>query len=146
MTPDQAGKASKVARRPEADRRQADFFGAPAPTPAAPEHRPTPKLKPKQGIKRQPPQSGSEEVPLCDSIDVMAARLSRTEWNELVATLPDDALAHLVIAIARQLRRRLARSRGRSGKGRTSALERSAQQLIAELGGQGENDDDWYGG
>ena len=132
-----------MARRPEADRRQADFFGAPAPTPAAPEHRPTPKPKPKQGIKRQPSQSGSEEVPLCDSIDVMAARLSRTEWNELVATLPDYALAHLVIATARQLCRRLARSHGRSGKGHTSALERSAQQLIVELGGRGENDDDW---
>lgn len=79
----------------------------------------------------------------------MAARLSRTEWNELVAGLPDDVLAHLVTATVRQLRRRLARGRGRSGrsgKGRTSALERSAQQLIAELSGQGENDDDWYGG
>ena len=63
--------------------------------------------------------------------------------DELVATLPDDALAHLVIATARQLRRRLARSHGRSGKGCASTLERSAQQLIVELGGQGENDDDW---
>ena len=132
-----------VARRPETDRRQADFFGAPAPTPAAPEQSPTPKLKPKPGIKRQPPPSDIEEVPLCDSIDVLAARLSRTEWNKLVAALPDDALAHLVVATARQLRRRLARSRGRDGKGRASALERSAQQLIDELGGQGENDDDW---
>jgi hypothetical protein len=76
---------------------------------------------------------------------VLAARLSRTEWNELAAGLPDDVLAHLVIATVRQLRRRLARGRGRSGKGRIPVLERSAQQLIAELGGQGENDDDWYG-
>jgi len=132
-----------VARRPEADRRQADFFGAPAPTPAAPARRPTPKPKPKQQIEHRSSPSDSEEVLLCDGIDVLVARLSRTEWNELVATLPDDALAHLVIATARQLRRRLARSHGRSGKGRTSALERSAQQLIVELGGQGENDDDW---
>jgi len=80
---------------------------------------------------------------LCDSIDVLAARLSRTKWNELVATLPDDALAHLVVATVRQLRRRLARSHGRSGKGHAPALERSAQQLIAELGGQGDNDDGW---
>ncbi len=132
-----------VARRPEADRRQADFFGAPAPTPDAPEQRPTPRPKPKQGIKRQPPPSDCAEAPLCDSIDVLAARLSRTEWNELVATLPDDALAHLVIATVRQLRRRLARSYGRGGKSRASALERSAQQLITELSGQGENDDGW---
>lgn len=131
-----------VARRPETDQWQADFFRAPAPTPAAPEQRPTAKPKPKPGIKRQPP-SDCAEAPLCDSIDVLAARLSRTEWNELVATLPDDALAHLVIATVRQLRRRLARSRGRSGKGRASALEHSAQQLIAELSGQGENDDGW---
>ena len=74
---------------------------------------------------------------------MLAARLSRTEWNELVATLPDDALAHLVIATVRQLRRRLARSRGRSGKGHASVLERSARQLIDELGGQGESDDGW---
>ena len=132
-----------VARRPETDRRQADFFGAPAPTLAVPEQCPTPKPKPKPGIKRQPPPSDIKEAPLCDSIDVLAARLSRIEWNELVAGLPDDVLAHLVIATVRQLRRRLARSRGRGGKGRTSALERSAQQLIAELGGQGENGDDW---
>ena len=132
-----------MARRPEADRRQADFFGAPAPTPTAPAHRPTPKPKPKQEIKRRPPPSDSEEAPLSNGIDVLAARLSRTEWNELVAALPDEALALLVIATARQLRRRLARSRGRGGKGHASALERSAQQLIVELGGQGENDDGW---
>ena len=134
-----SGKGQKVARRPEVDRRQADFFGTPAPTPAVAEHRPTPKSK--QRIKRRSPPSDSEEAPLCDGIDALAARLSRTEWNELVAALPDDALAHLVIAAARQLRRRLARNRRPGGKGSASALERSAQQLIVELGGQGENDD-----
>jgi len=110
--------------------------------PAASEHRPALRPKPKQGIKHQSPSSDSDEARLPNSINVLAARLSRTEWNELVATLPDDALAHLVIATARQLRRRLARSRGQGGKGRASALERSAQQLIVELGGHGE-DDDW---
>jgi len=77
---------------------------------------------------------------------MVAARLSRIEWNDLVAALPNDALAHLVIATARQLRRRLARSRGRGGKGHTSTLERSAQQLIVELGGEEENDDGWEAG
>lgn len=128
-----------MARRPETDRRQADFFGTPAPTPVAPEQRPTPKPKPKPETKRQPPPPDIKEASF-DSIDVLAARLSHTEWNELVAGLPDEDLAHLVVATVRQLRRRLARSRGRSGKGRTSALERSAHQLIAELGGQGEGD------
>ena len=81
-----------------------------------------------------------------DSIDALAARLSRTEWNELVAALPDEALAHLVVATARQRRRRRARGGGRGAKGCAPALERSARQLIAELGGQGYGDDDWYAG
>jgi len=125
------------------DRRQADFFGAPAPTPAAPEHRPTPKPQPEQDIKRRLPPPDSEDAPLSDSIEALAARLSPAELNELAAALPDDVLAHLVIATVRQLRRRLARSGSRSGNGRTPALERSARQLIAELSGQGEDDDDW---
>ena len=108
-----------------------------------PEHRPTAQLKPKEQVKRRPPPSDSDEASLCDRIDVLAARLSRTEWDQLVAALPDDALAHLIIATARQLRRRLGRSHRRGGKGRASALERSAQQLIAELSGLGEYDDDW---
>jgi len=99
-----------------------------------------------QEIKRRPSPSNSKEAPLSNGIDVIAARLSRIEWNELVAALSDDALAHLVIATARQLRHRLARSRGRGGKGHTSALERSAQQLIVELDGQEENDDCWEAG
>jgi len=133
-----------VARRPEVDRRQADFFGAPAPTPAAPEHRPTPKPQPEQDIKRRSLPPDSEDAPLSDSIEALAARLSPAELNELAAALPDDALAHLVIATVRQLRRRLARSGSRGGNGRTPALERSARQLIAELSGEGEDDDDWY--
>lgn len=133
-----------MARRPEADRRQADFFGVPAPAPAAPERPPAPKPQPGQDIKRRPPPLTNGDAALGDSIDVLAARLSPAELNELVAGLTDDALAHLVVATARQLRRRLARSGGRGGTGRTSALERSARQLIAELGEQG--DDDWHEG
>ena len=131
-----------MTRRPEVDRRQADFFGAPAPAPAAPTPRPAPEPKPKPGIKRQRAPPDIADTPPCDGIDVRAARLSRAEWNELVAALSDDALAHVVVVAARQLRRRLARRRGRDGKGRAPALERSARQLIDELGGQGECDDD----
>jgi len=133
-----------VARRPEVDRRQADFFGAPAPTPAAPERRPTAKPKSEQDIKPRLPPLDSEDAPSSDSIEALAARLSPAELNELAAALTDDVLAHLVIATVRQLRRRLARSGSRGGNGRTPALERSARQLIAELSGQGEDDDDWY--
>ena len=83
--------------------------------------------------------------------DVIAARLSRSELNALVASLPDEALGHLVLAAVRQLRRRLARAgrvslRGRGDAGRTSVLERSAQQLIAELSEGGHDDDDWGAG
>jgi len=138
-------RGENVARRPEVDRRQADFFGAPAPAPAAPEHRPILKPKPERDIKRRSPSSDTGDALSGDSIDVLAARLSPTELNELVAALPDDALAHLIVATVRQLRRRLARSGGRGGKSRTSALERSARQLIAELGGQGDDDDGYSG-
>lgn len=118
-----------MARKPEVDRRQADFFCAPACAPA------TPKPKPEQAPKRCPPSPNSKHEPVGDSIDVIAARLSPAELKEFVAALPDDALAYLVIATTRQLRRRLVRSGGHGGRGRNSVLERSARQLIAELGG-----------
>ena len=126
-----------MARRPEVDRRQADFFGAPASAPG------TPKPKPEQAIKRRSPSSNGRLEPVSDSIDVIAARLSPAELKEFIAALSDDALACLVIATARQLRRRLVRSGGSGGKGRASALERAARQLIAELGGQDKGDEGW---
>ena len=126
-----------MARRPEVDRRQADFFGAPAPAPG------TPKPKPEQVTKRRSPSPNGKHEPVGDSIDKIAARLSPAELKEFVAALPDDALACLIIATARQLRRRLLRSGGHGGRGRNSVLERAARQLIAELGGQDGGDDDW---
>ena len=126
-----------MARRPEVDRRQADFFGAPASAPG------TPQPEPERATKRRPPSPNGKVEPVSDSIDVIAARLSLAELKEFVVALPDDALARLVIATARQLRRRLVRSGGRSGGSRNSVLERSARQLIAELGGQDEGDDGW---
>ena len=127
-----------MARRPEVDRRQADFFGAPASTPR------TPKPKPGQAAKRGSPSPDGKDELVGASIDVVAARLSPAELKELVAALPDDALACLIIATARQLRRRLVRSGGPGGSTRDSVLERAARQLIAELGGQDEGDDSWY--
>ena len=132
-----------MARRPKGDRRQADFFGFPALPAATPEPRPASKQKPEQDIKCRSPPSDSKAALLSDSIDALAARLSRTELNELAAALADDALAHLIIATARQLRRRLTRIGRRGGKGQNSTLERSVRQLMVELGGQGEDDQDW---
>ena len=108
-----------------------------------PEQRLSPKPKPEQKLKRQSPPPDCEDAPVSDSIDGLAARLSPSELNELVAALPDDILAHLIIANARQLRRRLARSGGCGGKSRASSLERAARQLIAELGGQDGDDEGW---
>ncbi|HJS87464.1 MAG TPA: hypothetical protein VJ779_18580 [Acetobacteraceae bacterium] len=85
-----------------------------------------------------PPDASAEP-----DIDVLAARLSAAELNEFAAALPDDSLAHLMLAGVRQLRRRLARAAGRgsrSSRKGTSVLERAARQLAAELGGFGGGD------
>ncbi len=63
----------------------------------------------------------------------IAARLSPTELDEFAAALSDEALASLVLAAARQLRRRLVRGGGRKGQRSSAALERAARQLAAEL-------------
>ena len=130
-----------MARRPDVDGRQADFFGAPAPTSAAPVRRPAGKPALEQRPGRRSPSGDKGALP-GDAADVLAARLSPAELSALVNALPDDALAHLIITAFRQLRRRLLRRGGRGGS-RPSALERSAQQLIAELGGQDGDDHEW---
>lgn len=71
----------------------------------------------------------------------MAAMLSPAGLDDLAAALPDEALARLVLAAARQLRRRLARGGTRAGRRSSPALERAARQLAAELGGEGGSDD-----
>lgn len=79
-------------------------------------------------------------------MDTLAGRLSPAELDELARALPDDTLAHLTLAVVRQLRRRLIRASGRgkrTGKSRPSALERAAQQLATELGGSDGDDYDW---
>ena len=62
-------------------------------------------------------------------------RLSQQDLEELVADLPDEHLAHLVLAAVRALKRRLAQSsRGRGHtKSRANPLERAARRLAEEL-------------
>lgn len=128
-----------MARRPAADERQADIFGAIQPTPVLPGPLPASTRKPRcrQG-KDNPaptPAMDGEDISAAAGVDALAAGLSPAELDELAAALPDDALAHLVTAVMRQLRRRLARTGARSGgKSRDSALERAARQVAAELG------------
>lgn len=113
------------------DERQADIFGAAAPTPPAAR-----KPSRRKDSNGDLPALNVPDAPAADtSIDAFAARLSPADLDELAAALPDDALAHLVLVAVRQLRRRLARASGRGGKGRGSALERAARQVAAELGG-----------
>ena len=121
------------------DERQTDIFGAVAPplrTP--PEPPPTvrklPRRRQDNDDGQHPPVDSSSA--LADAgIDAFAARASPADLDDLAAALPDDALAHLVLAAMRQLRRRLARAGNRGSKSRGSDLERTAQQVAAELGG-----------
>lgn len=134
-----------MAQKPGSDARQADIFGVPAPepkpAPTKPEPRPARQVKPSKTEAPSSPQAVTVR-PEPDSLDTLAARLTPAELSELVTALPDHALAHLVIATIRQLRRRLTRINGRAGKGGASSpLERAARQLIAELGEQGDDED-----
>lgn len=125
-----------MARKPGDDERQKDFFGAPV---AAAK-----QLGASPNRRRRSASSSSEAITESDDIDVQVARLSPAELRNLVAMLPDDVLAQLTLATVLQLKRRLARDSRRESKGRASVLDRAAQQLIAELSGQGEHDDDDY--
>ena len=82
-----------MARRPEVDRRQADFFGAPASAPG------TLKPNPEQATKRRPLSPNGKVEPDGDSIDVITVRLSPADLKEFVSALSDDALAGSVAKI-----------------------------------------------
>jgi hypothetical protein len=139
-----AGGARLVSRKSDSDKRQQDFFGAPEAEPKAPAGK-SPKAHHANDAERlqartAPPALGEDE-PDERSISRQIDRLSRVELRELVAVLADDTIAELTLITIRQLRRRLARQTRHAGKGRKSSLERAAQQLIAELGEQGGDDD-----
>ena len=92
-------------------------------------------------IVRHPRITSVDDVQLAGGgVAGLAAQLSPAELDELAAVLSDEALARLLLAAARQLRRRLSRG-GRAGPRPSAALDRAARQLAAELGGQGAEDD-----
>lgn len=129
-----------LARRPVTDERQDDIFGTPvrAPRPVKPAPAPTPEAAARPVPAPEMPRHSEPlpELPPFRRLD--PRRLSRMELEELVREMPDDVLVQLTGAVARQLRRRIARAAGHgrgSGKGRATALERVAQQLADELSG-----------
>ena len=128
----------------DADDRQQSLFGTPADVPPLPTAE-TPKQRPEQKTSRgraRPVVPPFDEVePEHDRLPGQVARLSAPELRALVETLPDEALANLVLATIRQLKRRLVKSSRNGQTGRASALDRAAQQLVAELGGQGYEDE-----
>ena len=111
---------------------QADLFGS-LPKPVAAKAR---------TVRQQPvpaPAPNGHQAPGEDAAS-LATRLSPAELDELAAALSDDALAHLVVATVRQLRRRLARGGGRAARQPSPALDRAARQIAAELGADSGDD------
>ena len=138
-----AGQQAVTGKR-DSDDRQQSLFGTPtelppAPSTASPKQRPEAKIPRSLARPIAPPPDDVE--PDHDPLPGHLARLSAPELRALVEILPDEALANLVLATIRQLKRRLAKTSRNGQKGRISALDRAAQQLMAELGGQGDEDD-----
>lgn len=128
-----------MTRRSAPDPDQADLFGQPPPQPIS--HRPRAPRARKPAADPGPAPSGPEDF------ESLAARASPAELDALAVALPDNALAHLALASARQLKRRLARAAGahRSGRGRTrpNPLERAAQELAQTWATLTDSDEAW---
>ena len=124
-----------MTRKPGAGEGQADLFGAasPPPKPRA--------ARPRQAAPAAKAPAPPSPAPAEDGIATLANRLSPAELDELASVLPDEALARLLLAAARQMRRRLARAGGRASPRPSPALSRAARQLAAELGGAGGSDE-----
>ena len=122
-----------MTRRPDTEG-QADLFGS-VPKPVAAKARTIRQ----QGVPAPAPAPNGHQAP-GDDADSLAKRLSPAELDELVAALSDDALARLVVAAVRQLRRRLARGGGRAARRPSPALDRAARQIAAELGAESGDD------
>lgn len=97
---------------------------------------------PKRQPKKEPAAAPTPEV----TAEEVAAGLTPLELDEFVRALPDDKLAHVVIAATRDLKRRLARSgsrrRSRSTKDGASDLERAVWQ-VADAFKEALSTDEW---
>jgi len=148
-----------VARKPQGDERQTDFFCTAAPaaiaSPAPPRRHPRRAAVPRpdaaaasDGPPQAPPNAPPEALPETrpetmqagrDDLDVQLAGLPVAGLRGLAAALPDEVLARLTLTVMRELRRRLGPGGARDGKPPATALSRAAQQLVAELAEPGED-------
>jgi len=120
-----------VARKPQGDERQTDFFGTAAPAAG-------------DGPPQAPPEALPDALPETmdagrDDLDAQLAGLPVAGLRGLAAALPDEVLARLTLTVMRELRRRLGPGGARDGKPPATALSRAAQQLVAELAEPGED-------
>lgn len=157
-----------MARKANRDERQVALPGFAAPAPPVVEAPAIPPPKPRRKTEKRssPPDAEALAVPADSealptdtdtsmgmasrdrearegdmSVGALATRLSPAELDEFAEALTDAALGQLVLAAVRQMRRRLARAGGRSGKAQSSVLGRVAQKLAAELGGRHGDED-----
>lgn len=126
-----------MTKRRVRDERQAELFSLPEPPP--------PPVK----VVRQPKRPTVVEVapdPAAETaIEEMIARLTQREVEDLARGLPDESLAYVALAGARELLRRLGKSsaqhRPRSARGGTS-IEHAVRQIAAALA-EGTSSDEW---
>jgi len=137
-----------VARKPQGDERQTDFFGtgasAPVALPALPRSRPRRRAVPQPDAAAAsygPPEAPPETTGAGrDDLDVQLAGLPVAGLRGLAAALPDEVLARFTLTVMRELRRRLTPGGARDGRPPATALSRAAQQLVAELADPGEDE------
>lgn len=116
-----------MARHTRPDERQTDLFGWTPPLPA-------PRAR-RRAV--QPSPESASPPPEPDTAVSFAARATPFDLDEFVTALDDEGLAHLALASARQLRRRLGRtnggqSRAKDAKARRTPLDRAGAQLAAD--------------
>ena len=120
-------------RQAGANERQSNLFGWPAASAAASRSRPR---------KRASEPAVAEP----ESATAFAERAAQADLDEFVDALSDEALTHLALTSARQLKRRIARagsSRTGKAKKRLSPLERVGQGLAREWASRIGSDETW---
>lgn len=126
-----------MTKRRVRDERQAELFCLPEPPP--------PPVKVVRQPKRPTVVDAAPEPEVETAIEERIARLTQREVEDLARGLPDEHLAHVALASARELLRRLGRGsaqrRPRSARGSTP-IEHAVRQIAAALA-EGAPSDEW---